>query len=142
MKTLKVSNNLTDDPTFKFIQKGHALFNLEIIKLVEIQTFMIRIWINKLYDCTIRMIAWTMTTWRRSHDACLLLCIFYYGSNLYRHHASALKFRVCTLCYMYVTAALIECMEVLYIQNMKVLLFNQVYSTKIFIFPAGGESLA
>jgi hypothetical protein len=30
-------------------------------------------------------------------------------------------------------------MEVLYIQNMKVLLYNKVYSTKIFIFPAGGE---
>jgi hypothetical protein len=38
-----------------------------------------------------------------------------------------------------VTAALIKCMEVLYIQNMKVLSYNQVYNTKIFIFPAGGE---
>jgi hypothetical protein len=30
-------------------------------------------------------------------------------------------------------------MEVLYTQNMKILLHNQVYSTEIFIFPAGGE---
>ncbi len=51
------------------------------------------------------------------------------GSNIYRHHASALKFRVCSL-----TAALIKFMEVLYIQNMTVLLYNQVYSTEIFIF--------
>jgi hypothetical protein len=28
-----VSNNLTDGPTFKFVQTGHALCNLEIIKL-------------------------------------------------------------------------------------------------------------
>jgi hypothetical protein len=41
----------------------------------------------------------------------------------------------------YVTAALItcKCMEVLYIQNMKILIYNQLYNTKIFIFPAGGE---
>ena len=39
------------------------------------------------------------------------------------------------------TTALNKCMEVLFIQNMKVLLYNQVYSTKIFIFPAGGEWL-
>ena len=32
-------------------------------------------------------------------------------------------------------------MEVIYIQHMKVLLYNQVYSTKTFIFPAGGEWL-
>ena len=42
-KIFKVSNNLTDDPTFKFIQENHDRFNLEIIKLVEIQTFIIRI---------------------------------------------------------------------------------------------------
>ena len=30
-------------------------------------------------------------------------------------------------------------MEVIYIQHMKVLLYNQVYNTKTFIFPAGGE---
>ena len=36
------------------------------------------------------------------------------------------------------TAALIKCMEVLYIHNMKVLLYNQVYNTKK-TFPAGGE---
>ena len=38
-----MSNSLTDGPTFKFIQKDLAACNLEIIKLVEIQTFMIRI---------------------------------------------------------------------------------------------------
>ena len=47
-----------------------------------------------------------------------------------------------TMAYAYVTAVLNKCMEVLYIQHMKVLLYNQVYSTKIFIFPAGGESPA
>jgi hypothetical protein len=43
IKNLKVSKTLTDGPTFKFIQTGHALCNLEIMKLVEIQTFMIQI---------------------------------------------------------------------------------------------------
>ena len=38
-----MSNNLTDGPTFKFIQEDHDPFNLGIIKLVEIQTFIIRI---------------------------------------------------------------------------------------------------
>jgi hypothetical protein len=38
-----MSKILTDGPTFKFIQTGHALCNLKIIILVEIQTFMIRI---------------------------------------------------------------------------------------------------
>jgi hypothetical protein len=28
-----------------------------------------------------------------------VLCIFYYGSNIYRHYASALKFKDGTLCY-------------------------------------------
>jgi hypothetical protein len=45
-KNLKVSNSLellTDGPTFKFIPTCHALCNLEIIKLVEIPTFMVRI---------------------------------------------------------------------------------------------------
>jgi hypothetical protein len=41
--------------------------------------------------------------------------------------------------YIYVTAALCRCMEVIYIQHMKVLLYNQVYNTKTFIFQAGGE---
>ena len=34
--------------------------------------------------------------------------------------------------YTYVTAALNKCMEVLYIQYMIVLLYNQVYNTKTF----------
>jgi hypothetical protein len=50
---------------------------------------------------------------------------------------SKLKFVHCVI--TYVTAALIKCMKVLYIQNIKVLLYNQVYITKIFIFPAGSK---
>ena len=46
----------------------------------------------------IRMIAWTMITWRRSHDSCSLVWVPYSGSNFNRHHASVLKFRVCTPC--------------------------------------------
>jgi hypothetical protein len=81
-----------------------------------------------------RMIAWTMTTWRRSHDAYLLVCISYYGSNLYRHHASALKFRVFLLSVITcVTSALIQCMEVpMYI--IWKYYYNQVYSTEILFF--------
>ena len=53
---------------------------------------------NKSHDCMIRMIAWTMITWRRSHDSCSLVWVPYSGSNFNRHHASVLKFRVCTPC--------------------------------------------
>ena len=41
--------------------------------------------------------------------------------------------------YIYLTAALNECMEVIYIQDIRLILYNQVYSTKTFIFLAGGE---
>ena len=39
------------------------------------------------------------------------------------------------------TAALNECMEIRHIQHMTVLnlIYNQVYSNKTLIFPAGGE---
>ena len=53
---------------------------------------------NKSHDCMIRMIVWTMITWRRSHDSCSLVWISYSESNFNRHHASVLKFRVCTTC--------------------------------------------
>ena len=49
------------------------------------------------------------------------------------------KFRICVYVYTYVTAALNECMEILHIQHMTVLIYNQVHSTKTFIFLAGGE---
>jgi hypothetical protein len=40
----------------------------------------------------------------------------------------------------YVTAAMIKCMEVLYLYTeYESTTIIQVYSTKIFIFPAGGE---
>ena len=41
--------------------------------------------------------------------------------------------------YTYMTAVLNKCMEVLYIHHMKVRIEHQVYRTKTFIFPVGGE---
>jgi hypothetical protein len=51
-----------------------------------------------------------------------------YGSNLYRRHASALNLEFVLRVNAYVSAALIKCMGVLYIQIMKVL--EYYYITK------------
>jgi hypothetical protein len=88
---------------------------------------------------------WSHEPWPHDADRMMHVCCrgFPVQCQIYldRPHASALKFRAsCTPCYYrYVTAALIKCMEVLYIHHMKVLLYNQVYGTKIFNLPAGGE---
>ena len=85
---------------------------------------------------------WSHEPWPHDADPMMNVrwCAFLILGQIFTsitHPRSNLEFVLCVS--TYVTAALIKCMEVLYIQNMKVLLYNRVYSTKIFIFPAGGK---